>query len=444
VKLCGPFEDGSFASVAHSDGRSFLAYQAENQVRVRDLATERIIRAYDAPGGAAFPLLKPGGSTLLVAFRRGDDARIRWANPLVDETPHDLGDVGANNEPFCWDGDWLWWQDAQFQIKRWNPVRGGTHETMHGQHGRGTGIARVVNGRAILRDVDRVAFGLTFPCYAGDYVALEHSSKGMVLLRQSDEHQVRVWPTLDCIVPKIVGWSGGVIAGTAGSGSVRAAIVAHADLSLPVVAPPPQPPPVTPPPAEPPPVVPPTKAHMLTAEHKALRARYMARFPLPSKQSHESDDQWEDRLRRQWTIPLIQQFMFSFPNDGFCVKSADAGRPESKDAMGRVIGGVLHYYDLLLGAGTGRPQLVIDPPAVPIPGQHIRTEYGPVDALGEPVVQPPPVVEPPQVNPPPVTPPPVTPPPASGDVLARLGVLEAKLDLILTKLSQPLTLQAKF
>ncbi len=121
---------------------------------------------------------------------------------------------------------------------------------------------------------------------------------------------------------------------------------------------------------------------MLTDAHKALRGRWLERFPIPSKRADESSDAWEDRLRREWTIPFVQQMMFSFHGDGFCVKSADAGRPESKDAMGRVIGGTLHYYDLLLGAGTGRPTLVEDPPAIAIPGQHIRREHGPVDRLG--------------------------------------------------------------
>lgn len=120
----------------------------------------------------------------------------------------------------------------------------------------------------------------------------------------------------------------------------------------------------------------------LTAAHKELRARYVARFPVPSKNDGEGQDAWEDRVRRQWTIPFIQQMMASFPGDGFCVKSADAGRPESKDAMGRERGGRLYVYDLLEGTGTGRPRLVDDPAPEDITGQFVHREYGPVDRLG--------------------------------------------------------------
>jgi hypothetical protein len=435
MKALGPFEDGSFASVASSDGKAYLAYQTdprqpESAIRVVELAAERVIRSYPTGVGAAFPLLKPTGTPVMVAWRRADTGRIHYANPLTDTDPHDLGDVGANNEPFAWDGDWLWWQDATFQIKRANVVVGVGREVVAGQLGRGTGIARIVNGRAILRDFDRIAYGLTFPCYAAGCVALEGNTGGLVVVRESDQRVARAYGAQDCFTPRIVGWGSGVVACTYGSGSVRAVVLAANDFEDgPIVLPVPNQPPPPPPPAQEPDPPPQETGSMLTDQHKHVRNRYVAKFAVPEKATFESPDEWEDRLRRRWTIPLIQQMMFSFPNDGFCVKSADAGRPESKDAMGRVIGGVLHYYDLLTGAGTGRPTLVDDPPAHPIPGQFIHTEYGPVDLLGT-------AAPPPAENPPPTTPPPTTPPPTGTD----LAAVHAKLDAILAKLAQPIVI----
>ncbi len=244
------FEDGSFASVASCDGRAYLAFQTDprgqSQIRIYDLASEQIIRAYDAGAGAAFPLLKPTGSPLMVAWRRADTGRIHYAWPLLkDKPPADLGDIGANNEPFAWDGDWLWWQDADFQIKRGNVVSGMGRETMTGQIGRGTGISRILNGRALLRDFDRLAYGLTFPSYAAGHVGLEGNTGGCVVVRERDRFVARVWPGMDCFAPKIVGWNDGVIAGTSGSGSVRSVVLTSNDFEdgpivLPTAPPPPR------------------------------------------------------------------------------------------------------------------------------------------------------------------------------------------------------------
>lgn len=52
-----------------------------------------------------------------------------------------------------------------------------------------------------------------------------------------------------------------------------------------------------------------------------------------------------DDNRRELTRAIVEQLMFEFPDAGYCLKSADWGRPQSKDAIGIIIGGVLYGWD---------------------------------------------------------------------------------------------------
>lgn len=412
------FEDGSFASVAVHDGRAYLAFQTDprrtdSQVRVYDLATERLVRAYNTGGGAAFPLLKPTGAPLMVAWRRADTWRIHYAEPLVDAEPSDLGDVGANNEPFAWDGDWLWWQDAVFQIKRANVVVGLGREVVPGQLGRGTGIARIVNGRAILRDFDRTAFGLTFPCYAAGCVALEGNTGGLVVVREADLHVARAWPALDCFTPKIVGWNDGVIAATSGSGSVRAVVLSARDFEDgPIVLPPPTTPPgPTPdPPKEPTPV--PTAPN---------------RFAVV--QALHQEQPWLIRTPHAFTNAVAYRLWLDDPRWGHNIKRGNQGLSEDalafKDPASRA-GGVC-IVDIIGAAGS------LDPDKPPHPVWLDQTQatidHGTIGAWSQP--HPPEGVTPPAPGPGPQPPPQPPAPPAQSFPLppdAELTRLSERLD----------------
>jgi hypothetical protein len=429
MKALGPFEDGSFASVAVSDGKAYLAFQTdprvESEIRVYDLATEKRIATYPAGIGAAFPLLKPTGSPLMVAWRRADNWRIHYARPLADDEPSDLGDQGANNEPFAWDGDWLWWQDATFQIKRANVVVGVGREVVPGQIGVGTGIARIVNGRAILRDLDRIAYGLTFPCYAAGFVALEGNTGGLVVVRESDQRVARAYGAQDCFTPRIVGWGSGVVACTYGAGSVRAVVLAANDFEDgPIVLPVPSQPPPLPPPAPEPEPPPQETGSMLPDNVSAIRDRWVARFEVPQG----SPGAAVEEACRQWSRNFSQQVRFETNNPRWGMKNAGGGRPTSKDTIAFDLGdGRIRIWDLISGAGTGRGTLVADPHSEDITGQVFEPQP-PVDHLG--------VGQPPVENPPPTTPPPSTPPPTGSD----LAAVHAKLDAILAKLAQPIVI----
>lgn len=200
--------------------------------------------------------------------------------------------------------------------------------------------------------------------------------------------------------------------------------------------------PATPPPTQPPPIVdpppavdppPPEHTMQLPDPVKASRDRYVARFPVPQG---SPGDAFEEEAR-QWSRRLSQQVRFDTGDARYGMKNAGGGRPTSKDTLAFDLGdGRIRIWDMLNGTGTGRPTLVNDPASEDVTGQSFEPQPA-VDHVGGGIVQPPPV------DPPPVTPPPVTPPPASGDVLARLGVIEAKLDLALAKLGQPFKLEAR-
>lgn len=154
---------------------------------------------------------------------------------------------------------------------------------------------------------------------------------------------------------------------------------------------------------------------------KEIRTRWVLRFPLPQGEPSAAHEE----LCRRWSIGFAEQVAFELPGQGWGVKRGDQGRPIGKDSI------ALNYttarllsWDLMTGAGTGRPTLNADPESEdigPTPGRagqffETRPEYfRPTNHLGATV----PGTEPP------------TPllPPASIDlapVLAALARLEVR------------------
>lgn len=117
---------------------------------------------------------------------------------------------------------------------------------------------------------------------------------------------------------------------------------------------------------------------------KQIRARYVARFPIPQGQP---GPEIEDSVRR-WAIGLAEQVAFELPGQGWGTKRADPNRPISKDGLARLVDGRLWIWDMVTGAGTGNGQLVDNPEATDITGQ-VFVEVTPGNHLGvvPPVVQ---------------------------------------------------------
>ncbi len=89
----------------------------------------------------------------------------------------------------------------------------------------------------------------------------------------------------------------------------------------------------------------------------------------------------DDDQRRAFTLHLAQQLAFSVSRE-WGTKRADPGRPPSKDAVARVIGGRLCSWDVI--NGTTR-EMVLDAQGEDITGQ-IYIAVDPVDVLGGPVI----------------------------------------------------------
>jgi hypothetical protein len=100
---------------------------------------------------------------------------------------------------------------------------------------------------------------------------------------------------------------------------------------------------------------------------KQLLAQFAAIFPVPTGEPGEAH---EENVR-QWTYRFCQQVAFAFPNQGYGAKSAGPGRPLSKDTLAKLDAGLgLVCWDLLIGTGTGRPVLSLDPEFHAIDGQQ--------------------------------------------------------------------------
>jgi hypothetical protein len=157
------------------------------------------------------------------------------------------------------------------------------------------------------------------------------------------------------------------------------------------VAPPPPPPPVDPPKETP---------VQLESKHSQLIEAFAARFPPPGGD--------EDALRDHWTPKLIEQFVFSFPNEGWCWKSTNPGGRPSSDVIARQVSGGMWGYDVIPGAGTSGWSLNSRPGPIDLRTQA-PIRMNPVNHLGATT---------PPVTPP--TQPPVTPSPAGSPFPAFL------------------------
>lgn len=89
-----------------------------------------------------------------------------------------------------------------------------------------------------------------------------------------------------------------------------------------------------------------------------LIKQYIAKFPLPT--GDPQDPKWDDTIRA-WNGGLAQQVAYDFgPMWG--LKRADKGRPIGKDSLAMTDGAThLYAWDLLIGSGTGKPQLNENP-----------------------------------------------------------------------------------
>jgi hypothetical protein len=154
-----------------------------------------------------------------------------------------------------------------------------------------------------------------------------------------------------------------------------------APLVDPVGAPPPPPPPVDPPKETP---------VRLEQKHSDLIEAFAARFTPPG---HD-----EDALRDHWTPKLIEQFVFSFPNEGWCWKSTNPGGRPSSDVIARQVSGGMWGYDLIPGAGTSGWRLESHPGPIDLRTQapirmnavnHLGASQPPVTPPTQPPVTPP-------------------------------------------------------
>jgi hypothetical protein len=115
---------------------------------------------------------------------------------------------------------------------------------------------------------------------------------------------------------------------------------------------------------------------------KAIRARYVAQYPVPTGDPGEA---FEERAR-QWSIRFAEQVAFE-QGPLWGMKRADNGRPISKDTITLYGDDALTIWDLLTGTGTGNPRLVDDPHGEEIRGQ-VFVKVTPVNHLGAAPPQP--------------------------------------------------------
>jgi hypothetical protein len=111
---------------------------------------------------------------------------------------------------------------------------------------------------------------------------------------------------------------------------------------------------------------------------KAIRARYVAAFPVPTG---EPGPEHEERVR-QWTIRFAEQVA-----QGYGVKRADGGRPIGKDSLARKVGDRIDGWDLLIGAGDGTPEIA-DNPAYHDLSDQVFVPVTPTNHLGSPETKP--------------------------------------------------------
>lgn len=121
-----------------------------------------------------------------------------------------------------------------------------------------------------------------------------------------------------------------------------------------------------------PPVEPPTTTMKLPNAVKATRDAFIHKFPFPTIPQDEPVPVEFDVIFRNYMRKMIEQIVFSNPNQGWGWKSADESRPPSKDSLAnnKLAENDLLNWDMFGGVGTGRPTLNIDPDSSSIKGQH--------------------------------------------------------------------------
>jgi hypothetical protein len=151
----------------------------------------------------------------------------------------------------------------------------------------------------------------------------------------------------------------------------------------------------------------------LPAGWSSTVARFVARFPLP--QGAAGSVVHEDACR-DWMKRVAEQIEHDFPGQGVGRKRASRTRPWSKDGLPQSTDGgrTIRGWDLMVGAGTGRPTLTPAPATLDLTGQYWEA-VSPINHLT-------PVVQPPEVPNVPTPPPPST---ADPTVLATLQRIEA-------------------
>ena len=152
-----------------------------------------------------------------------------------------------------------------------------------------------------------------------------------------------------------------------------------------------------------------------------------------------------DDDRRQLTRTFIEQLAFEFPQDGWTWKSADPGRPPSKDSIARLTNGRLCNWDWQNGSTRQRSVQAGQPGEDitgqnPIPVARLNHLSEPPPAPSQPGI-PPPVVAPPASAPVDLSP--VLAAQAAGsnqlelayrDLVARLEELRARNDALAAQL----------
>lgn len=103
--------------------------------------------------------------------------------------------------------------------------------------------------------------------------------------------------------------------------------------------------------------------------------------------------QGTDDQRRQLTRTFLEQLVIEMPSDGWTWKSADPGRPPSKDSLSRLIGGRLCNWDWQNGSTRQRSvqagqigEDITGQNPIPVAGVNHLTDVPPVVVPGVPPV----------------------------------------------------------
>jgi hypothetical protein len=135
----------------------------------------------------------------------------------------------------------------------------------------------------------------------------------------------------------------------------------------------------------------------LTEPVKAKIVEFNFKYPYPTTNDDDS---------ATWTHRLCQQLKYSFPNDGWGHKKADANRPHSADVI--CLSSPFIGWDIITSAGSPNAKLNLNGESIDLTGQ-IFEQVTAADFIGS---------EPP------------TNPPPSGSVDEKLNLIIAKLDAL--------------